>query len=189
MKCSNCKATLAEGAKFCNKCGARVNVKLCPNGHVLDTDSGICRYCPPAQRAGKSTSVEKATVVETGSGVAEASKTVVAGGTRIFTDRPNEPPRLYGWLVIMEGDEQFRDFKIMRPQIFIGRSRDCDFPINDVHVSAKHVSLKAKDNAFHLTDLDSSNGTYLNGQEISKSEVRDNDLIKIGNTVIKFKAF
>jgi pSer/pThr/pTyr-binding forkhead associated (FHA) protein len=49
--------------------------------------------------------------------------------------------------------------------------------------------LRAKEGKFFLTDLDSTNGTYLNQERnsISREEIKDNDLIRLGEVTLKFK--
>jgi pSer/pThr/pTyr-binding forkhead associated (FHA) protein len=63
----------------------------------------------------------------------------------------------------------------------IGRDPGCDITINDRQVSRVHAQLKtSKFNEIILEDLDSKNGTYVNGEVIDKSVVlKDGDEIKI----------
>jgi len=205
VQCANCKANLPDTAKFCSQCGAKVGVRLCPNGHVLDTDSDICRYCPPTKnistkkvsastKVEKTTTIEKPTVIEKTTSFEspithEEQKTMVFDRTRIYTEKESEPSKLMGWLVIIEGDNKWKDYKIMKSRMSIGRNKDCDISIDDPHISARQASIRVADDIITITDLDSSNGTYVNGQEITKVELKNNDLIKMGDTVLKFKTF
>ena len=61
--------------------------------------------------------------------------------------------------------------------------------MNDAAISGKHASLRYKDQKFTITDLDSTNGTYLNDRPdpIAREELKDNDTIRIGEVVLKFK--
>ncbi len=203
MQCNNCKANLTDTAKFCSQCGAKVSIRLCPNGHVLDTDSDVCKYCPPTSKAvnkvfastinEKTTTIEKPTVIEKTTTFEsptkqEEQKTMVFNETRIYSQKESVPAKLMGWLVIVEGDNKWKDYKISNSRILIGRSKDCDISINDPHISARQASIRVANDVITITDLDSSNGTYVNGQEITKIELKDNDLIKIGDTTLKFKA-
>jgi hypothetical protein len=199
MQCSHCKAVIPDTAKFCSKCGTKISARLCPNGHVLDEGSDICKYCPPATNPSRgtvaaSTTIEKTTTIEKPTTlespkVPSTDKTTVLEGTRVYTAREPEPTRLMGWLVITEGKNQWKDFKVMKPQLTVGRAQDCDIVLDDVHVSSRHASLRLIENSIYITDLDSSNGTYVNGQEITKTALKDNDIIKMGDAVLKFKAF
>ena len=205
MNCQNCKATLPESAKFCNICGAKINVIFCPNGHVLDSEDTQCRYCPTAvnqdsNRISLSTTIEKlsypvddsqaekTTTVETET---EGDKGVTSafGSTRIIQEKEEEPVGVLGWLVIIDGADKWRDFKITKRKVTMGRSRDCDIVLENIQVSSKHASLRLMEDGLYLTDLDSSNGTLVNDHVIVKQKLFDNDLISIGDITMKFKAF
>jgi two-component system, NtrC family, sensor kinase len=56
-------------------------------------------------------------------------------------------------------------------------------------VSGKHASLRSQEGKFFLTDLDSTNGTYLNRDEkrIAREEIKDNDQFRLGEVTLKFK--
>ena len=63
--------------------------------------------------------------------------------------------------------------------------------LRDSGVSGKHASLRYKDQKFFLTDLDSTNGTYLNDgpNPIAREELKDNDVVRIGEVSLKFECF
>lgn len=68
--------------------------------------------------------------------------------------------------------------------INIGRSSKCDVQIDDEKISSRHCRLHLKVDRLELTDLDSKNGTYLNGIRIEQSEIFVGDEVKIGDTII-----
>jgi len=68
--------------------------------------------------------------------------------------------------------------------INIGRSSKCDVQLPDEKISSRHCRLYLKIDRLELSDLDSKNGTYLNGIRIEQSEVFVGDEIKIGGSVI-----
>ena len=61
--------------------------------------------------------------------------------------------------------------------------------MRDNAISGKHASLRYKDQKFTITDLDSTNGTYLNDRTdpIAREELKDGDTIRIGDVTLKFK--
>ena len=199
MQCQNCKAQLADKVKFCPKCGAKVNVRLCPNGHVIEPDEIECRYCPASAGTGTksisvSTTIDKSTVIEKPVGKTTEGEVIprnIPDKTSIFSDAPNsrkdapELSTLFGWLVVTEGKDLWKTFPVIKPKISIGRSSDCDIIIDDEHISAKHASMKLQNNVLFITDLDSGNGTYVNTQEITRCELSDNDIIKMGKIILK----
>ncbi|MBI4663504.1 MAG: FHA domain-containing protein [Verrucomicrobia bacterium] len=71
-----------------------------------------------------------------------------------------------------------------RDTIVIGRGLDCDVVINDTKASRRHCRLTRGDSGFVLEDLESKNGTYVDGQRIGKPVVlKPNQTFKIGDTV------
>ena len=59
----------------------------------------------------------------------------------------------------------------------IGRSNDCDICLNVVHLSRNHARITVRAGEVELEDLNSSNGTYLNGKKIENAVLNDGDEI------------
>lgn len=73
-------------------------------------------------------------------------------------------------------------------QYVIGRKSDCDLPVKNNTVSRKHARLDVPDagDECTLTDLDSHNGTFINGQVLNgSSTVKAGDHIRFGQTEFK----
>lgn len=51
----------------------------------------------------------------------------------------------------------------------LGRSQDCDISLGVVHLSRKHASVAVTDKGLVIEDLNSSNGTYINGKKVTKA--------------------
>jgi pSer/pThr/pTyr-binding forkhead associated (FHA) protein len=70
----------------------------------------------------------------------------------------------------------------------IGRADACHIRPDDVYVSQFHARLYPKNGAWHIEDLGSTNGTYLNRQRVSGSaEVRAGDQVKVGKTTLELR--
>jgi hypothetical protein len=75
-------------------------------------------------------------------------------------------------------------FRFKQREIWIGRSPTCDISLHEKSISAKHARLFFKNRQWWLTDLDSTNGTFLNGERISEPVVIvKGDAIRIGSIV------
>jgi pSer/pThr/pTyr-binding forkhead associated (FHA) protein len=65
----------------------------------------------------------------------------------------------------------------------IGRFGDVDIKLLDSKVSREHARIEIEGSQCRITDLNSSNGTYINGRRLSGStELKDGDEIKLGDT-------
>ena len=69
----------------------------------------------------------------------------------------------------------------------IGRKPDNDIGLSDPDVSGQHARIRFEESAFLIEDLRSTNGTYLNGQQISSpTRLASGALIKLGGTQLQF---
>ena len=93
-----------------------------------------------------------------------------------------------GWLVAINGAQRGQDFRIVDGKNMIGTAADADIVLTDQYMSSRHAVLRHEEGVFVLVDLDSTNGTYVNDQRVSKEELIDNDKVRLGRTELKFKS-
>jgi hypothetical protein len=67
------------------------------------------------------------------------------------------------------------------PDMLIGRSSRCDLVLNDPSVSRRHAHLFFREGRWIVVDLQSTNGTYINGIRVRRSELLPGDHLRIGN--------
>jgi diguanylate cyclase (GGDEF)-like protein len=70
--------------------------------------------------------------------------------------------------------------------VVLGRSEDCDLIVDDNQVSRHHARIEPRDGGFLLTDLQSTNGTLLNGEHVSSAHLHDGDSLCLGDAVFRF---
>ena len=68
--------------------------------------------------------------------------------------------------VVRQGPIPGQVFELNRPVITVGRDISNDFVINDAEVSRKHARLALEGDRYTLEDLNSTNGTYVDGQRL-----------------------
>lgn len=78
-----------------------------------------------------------------------------------------------------------QEINLIEPKVLIGRSELCDVPIESRFVSKHHALLVRTDDALHLLDLNSTNGTFVNSERIESKVLRHDDVISVGNHGIK----
>jgi putative nucleotidyltransferase with HDIG domain len=77
-------------------------------------------------------------------------------------------------------------FPLDSPQIVIGRSQHADLCVNDTYMSGRHARINVIHNFYYLEDLDSRNGTTVNGTPIKFLRLAHQDTITIGKTPFQF---
>jgi hypothetical protein len=164
--------------------------KFCSNGHQMEDSWEICPYCQRTGFAGLTNPSAAAKTRLEGQhdpGAPPPIAPVAPRKTVLLTEQKKAP--VVGWFVAMNGDQKGEDFRIRDGQNILGSGPEADIVIRDGTVSSRHASLRYKDQRFYLTDLDSSNGTYLNdsAETIAREELRDNDTVRIGAISMKFK--
>jgi two-component system, cell cycle response regulator len=72
--------------------------------------------------------------------------------------------------------------------VTIGRDRENDIVLDSDSVSRRHARVEHRDGRIYLTDLDSTNGTYVNddSEPVRDTQLRRGDQVKIGDTIFKY---
>ena len=114
------------------------------------------------------------------------------GATMVY--RPTSPPAADGLpadvalaqeiVTLTVGGKQR---EITSRRVVIGRSKDCDVQITDPNASRRHAELRQEGAAYWLVDLDSTNGTTVNGRRTARAKLDAGDVITIGSTDLVFE--
>ena len=85
-------------------------------------------------------------------------------------------------LIVKQGERTLNEFHFDKGPVYIGRHANSQVFLPDKVVSRQHaVIYNTKDGLWVVEDLDSANKTYLNGDEIHKTEVKTGDVIRISD--------
>ena len=94
-------------------------------------------------------------------------------------------------LVFLSGELIAVPIPLEREEVILGRSLGADVRVNDSKASRRHARIEVREtpsgNEYILTDLNSRNGTMLNGRRISSENLRNGDKIAIGDHILKFE--
>ncbi len=104
---------------------------------------------------------------------------------------PRSKRKLVGWLVSFTIDELGIDFRLYEGKNTIGSAPGNEITITgDKIVSSKHATVLFRKNKFRLKDEFSTNGTFLNGEDLDDEVLvlNDGDIIKVGDTLLKFRS-
>jgi len=102
----------------------------------------------------------------------------------VVTPPPPPPPApVAQWVLVWPGGVvPFGDTALV-----IGRSKDCDVPLADGNVSRRHAEIGRSADGFMLRDLDSTNGTTVNGRRVKSATVGEGDEIMLGTSTLRIE--
>lgn len=157
--------------------------RTCARGHAMDPAWEVCPYCPPDRRA--STPLAATVRMED----AEQAAAVEAARLERRTEILRAEPEIDGvaWLVGLTDGHRGETHRVDAERVTIGAGAECEVVIDDDHVSDRQASLRFADGVFHLTDLDSTNGTLVNGESVQKTTLGDGDTVQLGRSEWVFK--
>jgi diguanylate cyclase (GGDEF)-like protein len=95
-------------------------------------------------------------------------------------------------VVFLSGELIAVPIPLEREEVTLGRALATDVRVNDTKVSRKHAKITVHENAengqteYVITDLNSRNGTYVNGVRIKTETLRNGDKISLGEHILRF---
>jgi pSer/pThr/pTyr-binding forkhead associated (FHA) protein len=94
----------------------------------------------------------------------------------------------YGKLVVVSSNFAGKEFDLTRPQMIIGRTDENDIVVNHRSISRNHakVTRDPESGRYTISDLQSSNGVRVNGQDYGKVELRRGDTVDLGHVRLRF---
>jgi hypothetical protein len=97
-------------------------------------------------------------------------------------EAPPPPPEREVVTLTIDGRRQ----EVTTPRVVLGRSRSCDIRLPDVNVSRRHAEVRQEGATYWIVDLDSMNGTVVNGRPVERERLHDGDTITLGSTDVVF---
>jgi diguanylate cyclase (GGDEF)-like protein len=117
------------------------------------------------------------------------------GDETVSLPRPIVSPKLdrgHAGLVVIQGREIGRLYRLRRRESVLGREEAADLRVLDDRISRRHARLSVAREGdggalrVFLSDLGSTNGTTVNGEQVARTELREGDKLQLGDTVLKF---
>ena len=90
------------------------------------------------------------------------------------------------YVVLLGGQQAQRIFTVKRTSVLLGRGDDADIQLPDGSVSQHHARIARQGKSFDVTDLDSTNGTFIRGKRVTRSILRNADRITLGTVDLMF---
>ena len=163
MKCPHCGVELMPGDECCAQCGMEVSLSV--------------SIALPEEEIDSKEMLKQDTLTEAIKGVLPLDDSL--GSTLVQIPRL---PRL----VITAGTGEGREFRL-RAKATLGRAPDNDIILEDLKVSRHHAVIAFTEERYSITDLESANGTFVNGIRTRESHpLRAKDVISLGDTELTF---
>jgi pSer/pThr/pTyr-binding forkhead associated (FHA) protein len=96
------------------------------------------------------------------------------------------PKRYSAAVVIVSGYAEGMEYPLTLEYTVIGRDKTAGIVLKDPLISRRHAAVIFQDGSFLLRDLESTNGTILNGTMIETVPIKHKDKFRIGDTVMQF---
>ncbi|NDC62826.1 MAG: FHA domain-containing protein [Planctomycetia bacterium] len=90
----------------------------------------------------------------------------------------------YVTLRVLHGADRGKVFDHLATPVTIGREEGNSIQLNDERISRYHLKIQEDNDRIVLTDLESTNGTKVNGEDIQVRIVRDGDMISVGRSLL-----
>ena len=89
-------------------------------------------------------------------------------------------------LFVIRGTDQGSRFELTEPTVRLGRDASNTIQLHDTEVSRHHAEIRRVDDDYAISDLNSSNGTFVNGQRIRQQHLASGDQIQVGSTLMLY---
>jgi DNA-binding NtrC family response regulator len=90
-------------------------------------------------------------------------------------------------LVVQKGPDKGRELRLAHEEVVVGSAESADLRLTDATVSRNHLSVSVRPEGFLLTDLDSTNGTRVEGRRACAVYLEAGDRIELGTTRLRFE--
>jgi hypothetical protein len=148
---------------------------LCPRcGHDNPRDARFCSSCGAPLPGDDSTTTLALTAVEAAEDTDDLARYL-----------EGLPPDV-ALLVVRHGPNAGSSYRVESPRTTIGRHPDSDIFLDDITVSRRHVAIEKRNSGFHLRDVGSLNGTYVNRERVDDADLHHGDELQIGKYRLSF---
>jgi len=88
-------------------------------------------------------------------------------------------------IYFLSGNSSQEAVKLRRDATIFGREKG-DIMVGDKEMSSTHCQIQNIDGQYHIFDMNSTNGTFVNNERVIKARLKHNDVITVGQTSFKF---
>lgn len=89
-------------------------------------------------------------------------------------------------LFVLQGRDKGKRFDLRGDQLTLGRDHTNSIQVTDSELSRRHAEIRKDDEGYRLVDLGSSNGSFVNAEQVSERRLVNGDRIQLGRTLLLF---
>jgi pSer/pThr/pTyr-binding forkhead associated (FHA) protein len=109
----------------------------------------------------------------------------MAANKKRVSAKQGSAPRSGLFVRVESGFYQGLEWSLDRPSTVIGRGRNADLILSEATISRAHAMIGFKGDKLFVQDLDSTNGTLVNGAREHQTELHDGDEVRMGRLVLR----
>jgi pSer/pThr/pTyr-binding forkhead associated (FHA) protein len=162
QSCPQCGSQNADDARFCSQCGHRLTSGEGPAGGITEGTPSETTATISFGAPGKAEQEEREALNEADAAAVDA----LPAGSAL--------------LVVQRGPGAGSRYLLDTDVVTAGRHPDSDIFLDDITVSRRHVEFRREAGGYHVHDVGSLNGTYVNRDRIDEVSLQNGDEVRIG---------
>ena len=179
LTCPNCQTSYQIADEKIPAGGARAKCANCGQAILIP---GVDHSKKASDLLSESSNVDYGQTMAYDFSEVDQSQTEISALLEITSDR--EPFINEGTVPIVKEITSGTEYRLSGPQMTVGRS-GTDITVDDPEVSRNHCLIKVFGDRIVILDLDSTNGTYVEGKKVKTANLGDSERFKIGNSAFE----
>lgn len=182
IECTSCHSRYQyDESRFEQKVSKRIKCARCQQiFEIFNPAMAPASAAPKAETPGDSTSIRRERLKT----VADEPVPDVAPPPPTSSEPLKFPAGKRLSLAVIDGPDAGSVFRMEKPRVTVGR-QGADLTLNDADASRQHAAVEVRDTLYTLVDLQSTNGTLVNGQKIDGSmELQNHSEFQVGSSTL-----
>lgn len=182
IECTSCHSRYQyDESRFEQKASKRIKCARCQQiFEIFNPAMAPASAAPKADPPGDQTSIRRERLKT----VADEPVPDVAPPPVLNTEPLKFPAGKRLSLAVIDGPDAGSVFRMEKPRVTVGR-QGADLTLNDADTSRQHAAVEVRDTVYTLVDLQSTNGTLVNGQKIDGSvELQNHSEFQVGSSTL-----
>lgn len=182
IECTSCHSRYQyDESRFEQKASKRIKCARCQQiFEIFNPAMAPAGAAPKAAPVGDQTSIRRERLKT----VSDEPVPNVAPPPAVNTEPLKFPAGKRLSLAIIDGPDAGSVFRMEKPRVTVGR-QGADLTLNDADASRQHAAVEVRDTLYTLVDLQSTNGTLVNGEKINGSvELQNHSEFQVGSSTL-----